>query len=214
VDGSFLDNTSSTVCPTTKPWTGTSDKLASNRIVLNRNMEVVFNEYWMEQGVWGSEWNVTSVRRMKYVRGVVPKWKPLISEYSRFHEGDRAHGWLKPKSASLGIAEAARLVRGRRNPVFRDPGGARVPHARAFRKKRRKGLHPERDASRKPGIERCRPARSAGEGAGPAAGKTQETRGQILGRVTDHDDDQETPNTQLSILSYPDKSEIVFEVRA
>ncbi|HSB15199.1 MAG TPA: hypothetical protein VLE22_12130 [Bryobacteraceae bacterium] len=81
--------------------------LASNRIVLNRNMEVVFNEYWVEPGVFGQEWNATNVRRMKYVRGVVPEWKPLISEYSRFHEGDRAHGWLKPKSAQLGIAEAA-----------------------------------------------------------------------------------------------------------
>ena len=81
--------------------------LASNRIVLNRNMEVVFNEYWVEPGVFGQEWNATNVRRMKYVRGVAPEWKPLISEYSRFHEGDRAHGWLKPKSAQLGIAEAA-----------------------------------------------------------------------------------------------------------
>ena len=81
--------------------------LASDRIVLNRNMDVVFNEYWMEPGVWGAEWNASNVRRMKYVRGVVPDWKPLISEYSRFHESDRAHGWLKPKSARLGIAEAA-----------------------------------------------------------------------------------------------------------
>ena len=81
--------------------------LGSNRIVLNRNMDVVFNEYWMEPGVFGAGWNATNVRRMKYVRGVVPEWKPLISEYSRFHEGDRAHGWLKPKSARLGIAEAA-----------------------------------------------------------------------------------------------------------
>jgi hypothetical protein len=81
--------------------------LASNRIVLNRNMDVVFAEYWMEPGVWGSEWNVSNVRRMKYVRGVEPEWKPLISEYSRFHSGDRGHGWLKPKSARLAIGEAA-----------------------------------------------------------------------------------------------------------
>ena len=127
VDAFFLDNTSSTA------WSGneamdryigqlrryireekrspavvlTNYGLASNRIVLNRNMDAVFNEYWMEPGVWGEEWNATNVRRMKYVRGVVPEWKPLISEYSRFHVGDRGHGWLKPKSASLGIAEAA-----------------------------------------------------------------------------------------------------------
>ena len=81
--------------------------LASNRVILNRNMEVVFNEHWVEPGVWGEEWNATNVRRLKYVRGVVPDWKPLISEYSIFHEGDRGHGWLRPRSARLAIAEAA-----------------------------------------------------------------------------------------------------------
>jgi hypothetical protein len=81
--------------------------LAPDRIILNRNMDVDFAEYWMEPGVWGEEWNTTNVRRMRYVRGVVPEWKPLISEYSRFHGGSRSTGWLKPKSARLGIAEAA-----------------------------------------------------------------------------------------------------------
>jgi hypothetical protein len=127
VDAFFLDNTSQTAWSdneTMNRYIGqlrryireekrspalllTNYGLASNRVVLNRNMEVVFNEYWVEPGVFGPEWNATNVRRMKYVRGVVPEWKPLISEYSRFHEGDRAHGWLKPKSAQLGIAEAA-----------------------------------------------------------------------------------------------------------
>ena len=81
--------------------------LASGRAHLNRNMDVVFAEYWMEPGVWGDEWNVSNVRRMNYLRGIVPEWKPMISEYSRFHASDRGHGWLKPKSARLGIAEAA-----------------------------------------------------------------------------------------------------------
>lgn len=81
--------------------------LASNIVALNRNMEIVFNEHWMEPGVWGEDWNASNTWRTRYVRGVVPDWKPLISEYSVFHEGDRAHGWLKPKSARLGIAEAA-----------------------------------------------------------------------------------------------------------
>ncbi len=127
VDAFFLDNTSQTAWAdneTMDRYIGqlrryireekrstvlllTNYGLASNRIVLNRNMEIVFNEYWVEPGVFGQEWNTTNVRRMKYVRGVAPEWKPLISEYSRFHEGDRAHGWLKPKSAQLGIAEAA-----------------------------------------------------------------------------------------------------------
>lgn len=127
VDAFFLDNTSQTAWAdneTMDRYIGqlrryireekrspavllTNYGLASNRILLNRNMEVVFNEYWVEPGVFEQEWNATNVRRMKYVRGVVPEWKPLISEYSRFHEGDRAHGWLKPKSAQLGIAEAA-----------------------------------------------------------------------------------------------------------
>jgi hypothetical protein len=81
--------------------------LASDRIILSHNMEVAFNEYWMEPGVWGDEWDASNVRRMRYVRGVVPEWKPLISEYSRFHTGTRSTGWLKPKSIQLGIAEAA-----------------------------------------------------------------------------------------------------------
>jgi hypothetical protein len=81
--------------------------LAPDRIVLNRNMEVFFGEYWTEPGVFGGDWDVSNIRRMKYVGGAIPDWKPMISEYSRFHSGTRSTGWLSPKSAALGIAEAA-----------------------------------------------------------------------------------------------------------
>lgn len=127
IDAFFFDNTSSSAYSdneTTDRFIGqlrryireeknspavllTNYGLSPDRVTLNRNMEVVFNEHWVEPGVWGGEWNASNVRRIQYVRGVVPEWKPLISEYSRFHDGDRAHGWLKPKSAQLGIAEAA-----------------------------------------------------------------------------------------------------------
>ncbi|MCX6623161.1 MAG: hypothetical protein NTY38_19270 [Acidobacteria bacterium] len=81
--------------------------LTPNRIVLNGNMEVVFAEGWREPGLWDGVWECSNIRRTKYIRGVVPEWKPLVAEYSIFHSSDRAHGWLKPRSARLAIAEAA-----------------------------------------------------------------------------------------------------------
>ena len=76
-------------------------------VVLNHNMEFVFNEGWREPGAWGEEWQASNIRRMKYVRGVIPPWKPLTSEYSIFRQGNRATTWLPPRSQKLGILEAA-----------------------------------------------------------------------------------------------------------
>lgn len=81
--------------------------LKPERAVLNRNMEVVFAEYWREPGVWEDEWDASNIRRFRYVRGIVPEWKPMISEYSNFHSGNRSTGFLSPRSVKLAIAEAA-----------------------------------------------------------------------------------------------------------
>jgi hypothetical protein len=78
-------------------------------ITLNGNMEFVFNEGWREPGAWGDEWEVSNVRRMRYVRGVLPEWKAHTSEYSIFRQGNRATTWLGPRSQKLGILEAAAL---------------------------------------------------------------------------------------------------------
>ena len=81
--------------------------LAPSRAVLNRHMEFTFNESWREPGVWGSEWEVSNVRRFRLTRGEIPSWKPLVTEYSNFHQGDRLSGFLLPHSEKLAIAEAA-----------------------------------------------------------------------------------------------------------
>lgn len=74
---------------------------------LHTNMEVQYNEGWREPGAWGEEWNVSNIRRMKLVRGVIGEAKPMMSEYSIFHSGSRNTTWLAPRSQKLGIAEAA-----------------------------------------------------------------------------------------------------------
>jgi hypothetical protein len=87
--------------------------LAPSRAVMNRNMDIVFAEYWREPGVWGSEWDISNVRRAKYLRGIQPDWKPFITEYSNFHGGaTRNTRYLNAKSAKLSIAEAAALRTG------------------------------------------------------------------------------------------------------
>jgi hypothetical protein len=127
VDGFFIDNTSS------PRWNSASamdnfinemrryvrvDKrsdalllsnygLSPDRARLNRNMDVLFNEYWREPGVWGAEWDVSNLRRMRYMRGLIPEWKPMMSEYSNFHDGNRSTTFLSPRSARLAMAEAA-----------------------------------------------------------------------------------------------------------
>lgn len=81
--------------------------LTPTRALLNRNMDWVFAEGWREPGVWDGNWNVSNIRRTKYLRGIVPEWKPLTTEYSIFHEGNRATAWLAPRSQKLATAEAA-----------------------------------------------------------------------------------------------------------
>jgi hypothetical protein len=81
--------------------------LAPHRALLNRNMDFVFAESWREPGVWGSEWDTSNVRRTKYLRGVIPEWKPLTTEYSLFHSGNRATTFMAPRSQKLATAEAA-----------------------------------------------------------------------------------------------------------
>ncbi len=81
--------------------------LPETRASLNSMMEIIFDEGWQEPGVWGDEWNCSNVRRTRYVRGLNPDWKPLITEYSEFHKGNRATAFMAPRSQKLAIAEAA-----------------------------------------------------------------------------------------------------------
>jgi hypothetical protein len=81
--------------------------LTPSRAALNRNMDWVFAEGWREPGVWGTEWNVSNIRRTKFLRGVIPAWKPLTTEYSIFQQGNRATTFLGPRSQKLATAEAA-----------------------------------------------------------------------------------------------------------
>ncbi len=74
---------------------------------LNHNMDFVFAEWWTEPGVWGEEWDVGNIRRTKLLRGVLPEWKPLTTEYSLFHSGNRSTTFLAPRSQKLATAEAA-----------------------------------------------------------------------------------------------------------
>jgi hypothetical protein len=81
--------------------------LVPTRAALNRYMDFTFDEHWIEPGVWGNDWEVSNIRRTRYIRGVLPPQKPLITEYSFFHEGNRSTGFMKPASQELSIAEAA-----------------------------------------------------------------------------------------------------------
>jgi hypothetical protein len=83
--------------------------LTPARSSLNRNMDWVFAEGWREPGIWDGNWNVSNIRRTRYLRGVIPAWKPLTTEYSIFHKGDRASTFLGPRSQKLATAEAAAL---------------------------------------------------------------------------------------------------------
>jgi hypothetical protein len=129
LDGIFFDNTASPGWNTREALEGhfaalrryihedkksnillfTNYGLGLEGITLNDNMEFVFNEGWREPGAWGDDWEVSNVRRMRYVRGVLPEWKAHTSEYSIFRKGNRASTWLGPRSQKLGILEAAAL---------------------------------------------------------------------------------------------------------
>lgn len=75
--------------------------------LLNRNMDFVYGESWVEPGVWGDQWDVSNVRRDRFVKGLNPGRKLLVTEYSLFHKGSRDDSFLGTHSQKLGIAEAA-----------------------------------------------------------------------------------------------------------
>jgi hypothetical protein len=75
--------------------------------LLNRQMDFIFTEGWVEPGAWGNQWEVSNIRRDRFVRGLNPGLKPIVSEYSHFHEGDRNDSYLGARSQKLAIAEAA-----------------------------------------------------------------------------------------------------------
>jgi hypothetical protein len=75
--------------------------------LLNRQMDFIFTEGWAEPGAWGNQWEVSNIRRDRLVKGLNPGFKPIVSEYSHFHKGDRSDSYLGARSAKLAIAEAA-----------------------------------------------------------------------------------------------------------
>jgi hypothetical protein len=77
------------------------------RAVLNQFMDFLYDEGWVEPGVWNEDWVVANIRRDRFVKDLNAPWKPFITEYSRFHTGDRASTFLSARSQRLGIAEAA-----------------------------------------------------------------------------------------------------------
>jgi hypothetical protein len=81
--------------------------LNPSRAILNQQMDFVYDERWVEPGAWNEDWVVSNIRRDRYVKGLNSPWKPLLTEYSIFHQGDRASTFLKARSQRLGIAEAA-----------------------------------------------------------------------------------------------------------
>jgi hypothetical protein len=81
--------------------------LSPPRAILNQYMDFLYDEGWTEPGVWNDDWAVSNLRRDRFVKGLNAPWKPLITEYSKFHQGDRASTFLTPRSERLGIAEAA-----------------------------------------------------------------------------------------------------------
>lgn len=81
--------------------------LSPSLTALNRYMNFTFDESWQEPGVWGTEWNVSNMRRDRLLQGMLPSWKPRITEYSIFHQGDRSSTFLSAHSEGLSIAESA-----------------------------------------------------------------------------------------------------------
>ena len=75
--------------------------------VLNRQMDFIFTEGWVEPGAWGNQWEVSNIRRDRIVKGLNPGLKPIVSEYSHFRHGERSDSYLGARSEKLAIAEAA-----------------------------------------------------------------------------------------------------------
>lgn len=78
-----------------------------SRALMNRYMELGFAEGSKEPGIWDGEWQVDNIRVIKVLRGIIPEWKPLTTEYSEFHDGNRNTTFMSPRSQKLATAEAA-----------------------------------------------------------------------------------------------------------
>jgi len=80
--------------------------ISPSRAALNRFMNFTYDESWHEPGVWGKDWAVSNIRRDRLLHGMLPSWKPVLSEYSIFHNGNRSSNFLSAPSAKLSIAES------------------------------------------------------------------------------------------------------------
>ncbi len=74
---------------------------------LNQRMDFIYDEGWVEPGAWADQWDVSNIRRDRFVKGLNPGNKPFVTEYSHFHKGDRNDSFLGARSEKLGTAEAA-----------------------------------------------------------------------------------------------------------
>lgn len=81
--------------------------ISPSRVVLNRYMNFTYDESWHEPGVWNGDWDVSNIRRDRLLRAEIPSWKPVITEYSIFHQGNRSTAYLSAPAEKLSIAEAA-----------------------------------------------------------------------------------------------------------
>jgi hypothetical protein len=81
--------------------------ISPSRAALNRFMNFTYDEGWHEPGVRGEDWDVSNIRRDRLLHAMLPSWKPVVSEYSIFHNGNRSSTFSSANSAKLSIAESA-----------------------------------------------------------------------------------------------------------
>lgn len=81
--------------------------LTPSRAALNHYVNFTYDESWQQPGVWGTAWDVSNIRRDRLLHGILPSRRPIVTEYSIFHSGNRSTMFLSAHSLKLGIAEAA-----------------------------------------------------------------------------------------------------------
>jgi hypothetical protein len=81
--------------------------LGAQFIHLNRYMDFVYAESWVEPGVWDNQWDVSMCGRNRLLRGLNPGNQTVRYGVLPLSQGDRNDSFLGVRSQKLGIAEAA-----------------------------------------------------------------------------------------------------------